>query len=71
MNQRSEVTAAVNRKELESFVLLVAGEADVVGCDGVQEEPIKAGQVSVHLRSTNTPVSTHLQQVAPVGLCEV
>lgn len=35
-------------------LLFVAGEADVVGCDGVQEEPIKAGQVSVHLRNTHT-----------------
>lgn len=28
--------------------VLIAGEADVVGCYGVQEEPIEAGQVPVH-----------------------
>lgn len=48
----SKVTASVNRKEVG--VLLVAGEADVVRCDGVQEEPIKARQVSVHLEYTRT-----------------
>lgn len=35
------------------YILLVAGEADVVGSDGVQEEPIKAGQVPVHLKHTH------------------
>lgn len=35
-------------------LLLVVGEADVVGGDGVQKEPVEAGQEAVHLKHTHT-----------------
>lgn len=37
---------------MEDYALFIAGEANVVGRDGVQEEPIKSRQVPVHLKHT-------------------
>lgn len=49
-----ELKLSGRKQEVELYVLLIASKADVVGGDGVQEEPIKAWQVSVHLKHTQT-----------------
>lgn len=40
------------------YLLFIAGKTNVVGCDGVQEEPIEARQVPVHLKYTQTHTHT-------------
>lgn len=37
---------------MEDYALFIAGKANVVGRDGVQEEPIKSWEVPVHLKHT-------------------
>lgn len=51
---RSEPLKRVRTIKTGQNLLLVVGEADVVGGDGVQKEPVEAGQEAVHLKHTHT-----------------
>lgn len=43
-------TSETQSSEVKGHILVITGEPNVVGGDGVQEEPVKAWKVSVDLK---------------------